>query len=87
MRAAEHCSTGEQKALLIGLILAKAELQSSDIEGAPPLVLLDEVAAHLDASPQNRLFGEILRLDGQAWMTGTDRDLFAPIAKTPNSWQ
>ncbi|MGE5259979.1 MAG: DNA replication/repair protein RecF [Actinomycetota bacterium] len=77
---AEHCSSGEQKALLIGLILAKAEL-IKDIEGGAPLVLLDEVAAHLDEARRTALFGEILRLSAQAWMTGTDRDLFTPIAQ------
>jgi len=77
---AEHCSSGEQKALLIGLILAKAEL-IKDIEGSPPLVLLDEVAAHLDEARRTALFGEILRLCAQAWMTGTDRDLFTPMAQ------
>jgi DNA replication and repair protein RecF len=77
---AEHCSSGEQKALLIGLILAKAEL-IKDIEGTPPLGLLDEVAAHLDEARRTALFGEILRLGAQAWMTGTDRDLFTPIAQ------
>jgi DNA replication and repair protein RecF len=77
---AQHCSSGEQKALLIGLILAKAEL-IKEIEGLSPLVLLDEVAAHLDQARRAALFGEISRLGGQAWMTGTDRDLFAPIAE------
>ena len=77
---AQHCSSGEQKALLIGLILAKAEL-IREIEGIAPLVLLDEVAAHLDQARREALFGEISRLGGQAWMTGTDRDLFAPIAE------
>ena len=77
---ASHCSSGEQKALLIGLILAKAEL-IKEIEGIAPLVLLDEVAAHLDQARREALFGEISRLGGQAWMTGTDRDLFAPIAQ------
>ena len=74
------CSSGEQKALLIGLILAKAELIRG-LEGASPLVLLDEVAAHLDRGRREALFGEILRLGAQAWMTGTDRDLFAPLAE------
>jgi DNA replication and repair protein RecF len=74
------CSSGEQKALLIGLILAKAEL-IKELEGASPLVLLDEVAAHLDQGRREALFGEILRLGAQAWMTGTDRDLFAPMAQ------
>jgi DNA replication and repair protein RecF len=77
---AQLCSSGEQKALLIGLILAKAEL-IKEIEGPAPLVLLDEVAAHLDQARREALFGEILRLGAQAWMTGTDRDLFAPIAQ------
>jgi DNA replication and repair protein RecF len=77
---AQHCSSGEQKALLIGLILAKAEL-IREIEGIAPLVLLDEIAAHLDQARREALFGEISRLSGQAWMTGTDRDLFAPMAQ------
>ena len=77
---APHCSSGEQKALLLGLILAKAEL-IRELEGVSPLVLLDEVAAHLDASRREALFAEILRLNAQAWMTGTDRDLFQPMAQ------
>jgi DNA replication and repair protein RecF len=77
---APHCSSGEQKALLLGLILAKAELIKG-LEGAAPLVLLDEVAAHLDQVRREALFGEILRLGAQAWMTGTDRELFSPMAQ------
>jgi DNA replication and repair protein RecF len=76
---AAHCSSGEQKALLIGLILAKAEL-IKELEGAPPLILLDEIAAHLDEARREALFAEISSLGAQAWMTGTDRDLFAAIA-------
>jgi DNA replication and repair protein RecF len=76
---AAHCSSGEQKALLIGLILAKAEL-IKELEGAAPLILLDEIAAHLDESRREALFAEISSLGAQAWMTGTDRDLFAAIA-------
>ena len=72
------CSSGEQKALLIGLVLAKAELIKA-LQGVPPLILLDEIAAHLDSARREALFGEILRLDTQAWMTGTDVALFAPI--------
>ncbi|HXG77818.1 MAG TPA: DNA replication/repair protein RecF, partial [Methyloceanibacter sp.] len=64
---AQECSSGEQKALLIGLILAKAEL-IKEVEGLPPLVLLDEVAAHLDQARREALFAEIARLGGQAWM-------------------
>ena len=78
---ASLCSSGEQKALLIGLILAKAELIKA-LQGPCPLVLLDEVAAHLDQGRREALFGEILRLGAQAWMTGTDRDLFAPMAES-----
>ena len=74
------CSSGEQKALLIGLILAKAEL-IKEIEGASPLILLDEVAAHLDQARREALFAEISMVCAQAWMTGTDRDLFAPMAE------
>jgi DNA replication and repair protein RecF len=74
------CSSGEQKALLIGLMLAKAEL-IKEIGGASPLILLDEVAAHLDQARREALFAEISRLSAQAWMTGTDRDLFAPLAE------
>jgi DNA replication and repair protein RecF len=77
---AAQCSSGEQKALLLGLVLAKAELIKS-LEGVSPLVLLDEVAAHLDSARREALFGEILRLGVQAWMTGTDRELFSPIAQ------
>jgi len=77
---AAHCSSGEQKALLLGLVLAKAELIKA-LDGTCPLVLLDEVAAHLDQVRREALFGEILRLGAQAWMTGTDRELFSPIAQ------
>jgi len=77
---AAQCSSGEQKALLLGLVLAKAELITS-LEGTAPLVLLDEVAAHLDQARREALFSEILRLSVQAWMTGTDRALFSPIAQ------
>jgi len=77
---AAQCSSGEQKALLLGLVLAKAELIKT-LEGTAPLVLLDEVAAHLDQARRAALFGEILRLGVQAWMTGTDRELFWPIAQ------
>ncbi|MEG6508402.1 DNA replication/repair protein RecF [Methyloligella sp. 2.7D] len=77
-REAELCSSGEQKALLLGLILAQAELIKTQ-DGAAPLILLDEVAAHLDAARREALFAELLRLGSQAWMTGTDEALFAPI--------
>jgi DNA replication and repair protein RecF len=69
------CSTGEQKALLVAVVLADARLQAVH-RGAPPLLLLDEVAAHLDETRREALFDEILALGSQAWMTGTDRALF-----------
>ena len=77
---AAQCSSGEQKALLLGLVLAKAELIKT-LQGCCPLVLLDEVAAHLDRARREALFEEILRLGVQAWMTGTDRELFLSIAQ------
>jgi DNA replication and repair protein RecF len=75
---ARHCSTGEQKALLISLILANARALKEDA-GTAPLVLLDEVAAHLDAARRAALFDEICGLGGQAWMTGTGAELFADL--------
>lgn len=72
---ARDCSTGEQKALLVSLILANARALARDF-GAPPLLLLDEVAAHLDADRRAALYDEICALGAQAWMTGTDADLF-----------
>ena len=76
--AAESCSTGEQKALLLAIVLANARLLAERPAG-PPLLLLDEVAAHLDASRRAALFEEILALGGQAWLTGTDDALFEPL--------
>jgi DNA replication and repair protein RecF len=72
---ARQCSTGEQKALLISLVLANARALKSET-GAAPLVLLDEVAAHLDAGRRAALFDEICALEAQAWMTGTGPELF-----------
>jgi DNA replication and repair protein RecF len=69
------CSTGEQKALLVAIVLAAARLQAVE-RGAPPLLLLDEIAAHLDEARRAALFDEITALGAQAWMTGTDRRLF-----------
>jgi DNA replication and repair protein RecF len=78
--AAELASTGEQKALLISILLAHARLQQA-VRGQPPLLLLDEIAAHLDASRRAALFDALLRLDSQAWLTGTDEALFAPLRR------
>jgi DNA replication and repair protein RecF len=72
---AAQCSTGEQKALLISLILANARALTTDL-GATPVILLDEVAAHLDAARRAALYDEICALGAQAIMTGTEADLF-----------
>lgn len=69
---AENCSTGEQKALLIGLILAQARAQADK----RPFLLLDEVAAHLDEHRRAALIEELLELGTQVFMTGTDASLF-----------
>ncbi len=73
-------STGEQKALLIGLVLAHAELLALQRRHGAPILLLDEIAAHLDAERRAALFSEILQLRSQAWMTGTDVTAFQSIA-------
>jgi DNA replication and repair protein RecF len=73
--AAEHCSTGEQKALLISLILANARALRADL-GRAPVLLLDEVAAHLDEARRAALYDEICSLGAQALMTGTESSLF-----------
>lgn len=75
---ARECSTGEQKALLISLVLANARALADDI-GSPPLLLLDEVAAHLDRDRRAALFDEICALGAQAWMTGTGMELFSEL--------
>ena len=73
---AARCSTGEQKALLIGLVLAAARLQARE-RGHMPLLLLDEIAAHLDRERLAALFDLLSEMGAQAWMTGTDARLFA----------
>jgi DNA replication and repair protein RecF len=75
---AQQCSTGEQKALLISLVLANARALASDF-GAPPILLLDEVAAHLDEHRRAALYDEICALGSQAWMTGTGPELFQAL--------
>lgn len=75
---ARDCSTGEQKALLVSLILSNARALA-EMEGAPPILLLDEVAAHLDATRRAALYDEICALGAQAWMTGTGPELFAEL--------
>jgi DNA replication and repair protein RecF len=75
---AAQCSTGEQKALLIALVLAAARLRALE-HGAAPILLLDEVVAHLDETRRAALFDELVALGAQAWLTGTDRALFAAV--------
>jgi len=75
---ADLCSTGEQKAMLIAIVLAEARLQAAE-RGVGPLLLLDEVAAHLDEGRRAALFEEVCSLPGQTWMSGTDAALFADL--------
>ncbi|RDJ26756.1 DNA replication/repair protein RecF [Bosea caraganae] len=75
---AEQGSTGEQKALLIGLVLAHARLVRA-MSGLPPLVLLDEVAAHLDPRRRAALYAGLAELGCQVWMTGADPALFIDL--------
>ncbi|WP_375398916.1 DNA replication/repair protein RecF [uncultured Sphingomonas sp.] len=80
-QAAALCSTGEQKALLIGIILAHAALAAART-GHPPILLFDEVAAHLDPLRRASLFDRLAADGGQTWMTGTERALFTGIGRT-----
>jgi DNA replication and repair protein RecF len=76
--SAASCSTGEQKALLISLILANARALAEEL-AAPPVLLMDEVAAHLDADRRAALYDEIVALGAQAFLTGTGPELFADL--------
>lgn len=73
-------STGEQKALLVGIVLSHARLVAR-MTGSAPVLLLDEIAAHLDAGRRQALFGIIDDIGSQAFMTGTDRSLFAALER------
>ncbi|MDD3021669.1 MAG: DNA replication/repair protein RecF [Alphaproteobacteria bacterium] len=76
---AQDCSTGEQKALLIGIILSQADLINAE-RGTPPLLLLDEVAAHLDPNRRKALYGLLSEIGGQVWMTGTEAEIFSGLS-------
>jgi DNA replication and repair protein RecF len=76
---AKVCSTGEQKALLVGLVLAHCDLVGQRRDGLAPILLLDEIAAHLDPLRRAALFEEVVTLGSQAWMSGTDPDAFAAL--------
>jgi DNA replication and repair protein RecF len=75
---AASASTGEQKALLISILLSQARLQRAR-RGEAPVLLLDEVAAHLDPERRKHLYAEVLALQCQAWFTGTEAELFRPL--------
>ena len=75
---ARQCSTGEQKALLISIVLANVRLQALESDSVP-MLLLDEIVAHLDAERREALFEEICASGAQAWMTGTDAAMFAAL--------
>jgi DNA replication and repair protein RecF len=77
---AAFCSTGEQKALLTGMILSQARL-TANLTGFAPILLLDEIAAHFDARRRESLFQLIDDIGGQAFMTGTDRALFEAMGE------
>jgi DNA replication and repair protein RecF len=80
MMPADQCSTGEQKALLISLILANARALAADL-GTAPILLLDEVAAHLDDNRRAALYDELCTLGAQAVMTGTGPELFTMLGQ------
>lgn len=82
---ADQCSTGEQKALLIGVILAHARLMRGE-RGAPPVLLLDEVAAHLDENRRAALFDLLGEIGGQVWMTGTEDAAFSAARGKAQFW-
>ncbi len=79
-QAAARCSTGEQKALLIGIVLAHAALVA-DATGRAPILLLDEVAAHLDPLRRAALFDRMAAAGYQAWLTGTEAALFDAVPR------
>ena len=77
-QAAQYCSTGEQKALLVGMVLAHAQLVG-EIAGLAPILLLDEIAAHFDADRRAALFDILERLNCQYFATGTEAGLFESL--------
>ena len=78
---ARQCSTGEQKALLVAIVLAHARVLAAH-QGYPPILLLDEVAAHLDEERRASLFEELLAMRAQAWLSGTDPAPFAALGRS-----
>ena len=84
--AADQASTGQQKALLLGIILAHAALVA-DAHATAPLLLLDEPAVHLDSNRRDALFAALAALPGPALLTGTDRDIFNPLHDSAGFWR
>jgi len=78
---AKVCSTGEQKALLIGLVLAHCDVVGQRQEGAAPILILDEITAHLDPLRRAALFEEVVALGSQTWMSGTDPEAFVALGE------
>lgn len=85
-QSAARCSTGEQKALLLGIVLAHADLVA-ERAGRRPVLLLDEVAAHLDPLRRAALFERLATGDGQVWMTGTESGLFEELSDSARWFQ
>jgi DNA replication and repair protein RecF len=85
-QAAGLCSTGEQKALLLSIVLAHADLVAEQA-GRRPILLLDEVAAHLDPRRRAALFGRLEEAGGQVWMTGTEAALFEEIGDSASRFE
>lgn len=77
---AKQCSTGEQKALLTAIVLAHARLQTAE-RGTGPILLLDEVTAHLDQDRRHALFEQVLSIGLQAWITGTDQNVHTRLGQ------
>jgi DNA replication and repair protein RecF len=80
------CSTGEQKALLLSIVLAHADLVA-ERSGRRPILLLDEVAAHLDPRRRAALFERLEEAGGQVWMTGTEASLFTEVGPTATRFE
>ena len=78
---AGRCSTGRQKAFLVSIVLAEARLRQAR-HGDLPILLLDEVTAHLDPRRRAELFVALAELGAQSWLTGTEPALFAPLGRT-----
>ena len=81
--SSEFCSTGQQKSILVSIVLAYSKLLSEKKE-FPPILLLDEASAHLDDNHFNALFNQSLQTSSQIWMTGTDKSIFKRLSYSGN---